>query len=287
MPGYLLINKPVGPTSHDIVDRVRRMTGEKRVGHAGTLDPFASGLLIVGVGREATREFARLVGLDKHYMATLHLGGTSDTDDRTGVISATPASLSVTPAEAGVQSVLGGETDDQAMIGSPMALGDDNKKIKAVLKKFTGKIMQLPPMYSAKKIHGKKMYELARERKTFERQPVEVEIYSMNIVNYSLPPTHYSLVLEIHCSSGTYIRALARDIGEALGCGAYLEELERTAVGPFKLEESVKADELNKDNWEKYLLSPVSVIAKSESLDTARDERRGDPAAEIALRRLD
>jgi tRNA pseudouridine55 synthase len=248
MSGFLLINKPIRPTSHDIVDRVRRMTGEKRVGHAGTLDPFASGLLIVGVGREATREFVKLVGLDKHYRATLRLGATSDTDDRTGLVATCDSGFTIKESD-----------------------------IDRVLKNFTGKIQQLPPVYSAKKIKGKKMYQLAREGKTFERQPVEVEIYSIAVVNYSLPPTPYSLVLDIHCSSGTYIRALARDIGEALGCGAYLEELERTAIGPFMLDGSVKADELNKDNWEKHLLSSADVIARSE-----QGERRGDPAAEIA-----
>ena len=143
--------------------------------------------------------------------------------------------------------------------------------------------MQVPPMYSAKKIHGKKMYELARAGKTFERKPVEVEIYSISIVNYVLSSTFYLLTVDIRCSSGTYIRALARDIGEALGCGAYLEELERTAVGPFTLKESIKADELNKDNWEKYLLSPVSVIARTPMTIGGR----GDPAAEIASRRPD
>jgi tRNA pseudouridine55 synthase len=237
MPGFLLVNKPVGPTSHDIVDRVRRMTGAKTVGHAGTLDPFASGLLIVGVGREATREFARLVGLDKHYIATLHLGGTSDTDDRTGVI--------------GTGRVAHGKWPTQ-------------KEMEDVLKKFTGKIQQLPPMYSAKKIHGKKMYELAREGKTFERQPSEVEIYSISLVNYVLRSKFYVLTLNIHCSSGTYIRALARDIGNELGTGAYLEELERTAVGPFTLEESIKADELNKDNWEQHLFIVEDVLKRIE-----------------------
>ena len=275
MFGYLLINKPIGPTSHDIVDRVRRMTGAKTVGHAGTLDPFASGLLIVGVGREATREFVKLVGLDKRYRAVLHLGATSDTDDRTGRI--TPLIMN------NEQRTM--NNSDRIVHSSSFIVHDSmptESEIHATLKKFTGKIQQLPPIYSAKKIHGKKMYELAREGKTFERQPVEVDIYSVSIVNYSLPPTPYSIILDIHCSSGTYIRALARDIGEALGCGVYLEELERTAVGPFALEESIKADELNKDNWEKYLLSPASVIARSE-----KGERRGDPAAEIASRRPD
>jgi tRNA pseudouridine55 synthase len=119
-------------------------------------------------------------------------------------------------------------------------------------------------MYSAKKIHGKKMYELAREGKTFERQPSEVEIYSISLVNYVLRSKFYVLTLNIHCSSGTYIRALARDIGNELGTGAYLEELERTAVGPFTLEESIKADELNKDNWEQHLFIVEDVLKRIE-----------------------
>jgi len=234
--GFLYINKPVGPTSHDIIDRVRRISGIRTVGHAGTLDPFASGLLIVGVGREATREFPKLVGLDKRYLATLRLGATSDTDDRTGVLA---------------NSIW------------HMANGPTKEEIDAVLKKFTGKILQIPPMYSAKKIKGKKLYELAREGKTFERAPVAIEIYSISIENYSLLPTHYSLVIDIHCSSGTYIRALARDIGEALGCGAYLEELERTAVGPFTLDEAVKMEDLTPDNWIEHLHPINSVIART------------------------
>lgn len=131
-------------------------------------------------------------------------------------------------------------------------------------------------MYSAKKIHGKKMYELAREGKTFERQPVEIEIYSIAEAKprreadpqkpeaEASPRQGSMLILDIHCSSGTYIRALARDIGEALSCGAYLEELERTAVGPFTLERAVKADELNKDNWEKYLMPVEQVLNRCQ-----------------------
>lgn len=227
MNGFLLINKPIGPTSHDIVDRVRRATGVKTVGHAGTLDPFAEGLLIVGVGREATREFPRLVGLDKHYVATLRLGATSDTDDRTGVISA-----------------------GQMANGKWPTL----ENMSAVLKKFTGKIMQLPPVYSAKKIHGKKMYELARAGLQVARSPSPVEVYGLRILDDVPRATCYELRLNVHCSSGTYIRALARDIGEELKTGAYLEELKRTAIGPFTLEESVRLDDLTLDNWTEFLL---------------------------------
>lgn len=233
--GFLIINKPAGPTSHDMVDRIRRLTGVKTVGHAGTLDPFASGVLLIGVGREATREFIKLVGLDKKYRATLRLGATSDTDDRTGRIQE-----------------------------QQLTTKFQNSDIEVVLQKFTGQIRQVPPMYSAKKIAGQRLYELAREGKTVERQPVAIEIYSIDIVNYQLPTTHSSLVLDIHCSSGTYIRGLARDIGAALGCGAYLEELERTAVGPFKIEEAAKTETLNAENWKNQLISPNEAINRCQ-----------------------
>ena len=273
MSGFILINKPVGPTSHDIVDRVRHMTGVKTVGHAGTLDPFASGLLIIGVGREATREFARLVGLDKRYRAVLHFGATSDTDDRTGVISDGHRNSPYPPLFQGRGRIPSPLFKKEGVGGVPFMFSD--KDIEQVLKRFTGKIQQLPPVYSAKKIKGKKMYELAREGKTFERQPVEVEIYSIAITKDQKPDLKPSLEfspvvlgslsLDIHCSSGTYIRALARDIGAALGCGAYLEELERTAIGPFGLDEAVRADDLNIDNWEKHLISPNQALDRCQS----------------------
>jgi tRNA pseudouridine55 synthase len=213
--------------------------------------------LIVGVGREATREFSKLVGLDKRYRAVLRLGATSDTDDRTGRI--TPWIMN------NEQRTM--NNSDRIVHSSSFIVHDSmptESEIQATLKRFTDKIQQLPPMYSAKKIHGKKMYELARAGKIVERVPVPIEIFSIDIENYSLPPTPYPLVLDIHCSSGTYIRALARDIGEALGCGAYLEELERVAVGPFTLSKAIKIDELNKDNWEKYLLTPEQTINRCQ-----------------------
>ncbi len=232
MHGFLILNKPAGPTSHDVVDRVRRLAGERRVGHAGTLDPFASGVLLVGVGREATREFSKLVGLDKRYRAVLHLGAISDTDDRTGLIKIHDSKFTI--QETGIADAL---------------------------KKFTGKIEQIPPMYSAKKIAGKKLYQLAREGKTAERKPSSVEIYSLDLVEAKPRPN--LPVLEIHCSSGTYIRALARDIGQELGCGAYLEELERTAIGPFRIEEATKLEDLNKENIEAHLIDIKTAIAKA------------------------
>lgn len=251
MSGFLLINKPTGPTSHDIVDRVRRLTGEKRVGHAGTLDPFASGLLIVGVGREATREFPKLVGMDKRYVAVLRLGAASDTDDRTGKIIVN---------DKNSHYPLFFKEGEKVFI-PPLEQGRAGRVLlDDVLKKFTGKIMQTPPMYSAKKIKGKKLYELARAGRTVERAPVPIQIYTLYPIRYTLP----FLTLDIHCGSGTYIRALARDIGEALGCGAYLEELERTAVGPFALSEAIEMEGLNKENWEKYLQPIALVLERSK-----------------------
>ena len=212
MEGFLLIDKPDGLTSHDVVNRVRRLTGEKRVGHAGTLDPFATGLLIVGVGRVATREFPKLVGLDKEYEAVFALGGSSDTDDRTGTIE-------------------------------PRAIPDGigRAAIEAVIKPLTGPIEQIPPAYSAIKIGGKKMYEAAREGKPLEAKPRAVTIYGFDLLDDLLPTTDDKRLfsVRIRCSTGTYIRSLARDLGAALGTGGYVEELRRTSVGPFAISASV------------------------------------------------
>lgn len=213
MVGFLLIDKPDGLTSHDVVNRVRRLTGEKRVGHAGTLDPFATGLLLVGVGRVATREFPKLVGLDKVYEATFALGGTSDTDDRTG-----------------------------ALTPSPAAARPSQDAIENAVRTFIGPIEQIPPNYSAIKIGGKKMYELARAGKEIERKPRAVTIHAYDVLEAD------PLRVRIACGSGTYIRSLARDLGEALGTGGYVEELRRTAIGPFQIARSVPLASLTPEN---------------------------------------
>jgi len=246
MTGFLLINKPPGPTSHDIVDKIRQISGEKRVGHSGTLDPFASGVLLMGVGREATREFPKLTGLDKRYQAVLRLGAMSDTDDRTGKIT----NIRPSPGYATLPLGQGG--------------GIQGEGLKKILQRFTGKIEQIPPMYSAKKIGGKKLYELARQGLHVARGPSHVEIFSIDIVEYFPLDTPHSITIEVHCSSGTYIRSLARDIGAELGCGAYLEELERTAVGPFRIEETVRIDDLNAANVEKYIFSTEKILARCQ-----------------------
>jgi len=215
MQNILLINKPPGPTSHDIVDDVRKITGESRVGHTGTLDPFAEGLLIVLVGREATKRQAEFLKLDKEYIATLRFGAETDTDDITG------SSLSFARDR-----------------GQKITINDT----KRVIQKFIGEISQIPPAYSAIKIKGKKAYELARKGEKPKLEPRKINIYNIKILNYEWP----LLELTVQCSSGTYIRALARDIGRDLGCGAYLEKLIRTKIGKYSLTDAVTIDALRR-----------------------------------------
>ena len=202
--GFLLVDKPVGPTSHDVVDAARRALRTRKIGHAGTLDPFASGLLILAVGA-ATKEIATFVGLDKRYDATLHLGATSDTMDSTGKVERKEC--------------------------APVA----RATFALALEGFRGGIDQVPPMYSAKKVGGKKLYELAREGKEIERKPVRVTVHELELADYAWPIAK----IRARVSSGTYVRALADDIGRALGCGAYLEELRRTSIGAHDVKDAV------------------------------------------------
>ena len=224
MSNILFINKPAGPTSHDIVDEIRKITGEKRVGHAGTLDPFAEGLLIVLVGRETTKRQAEFLKLDKEYIATLHLGVETDTDDVTGK---PVTSQATNPYPPSAHPPTGGG-------------GPNLKTIQKTLKQFTGEINQVPPEYSAIKIKGKKAYELARKGEKPKLEPRKIKIYDIKILHYEWP----LLELKIRCSSGTYIRALARDIGRYLGCGAYVEKLIRTKIGKYSLTDAVTIDAL-------------------------------------------
>ena len=209
--GFLLVDKPVGPTSHDIVDAARRVLRTRKIGHAGTLDPFASGLLILAVGAK-TKEISKYVGLDKAYEATLRLGATSDTMDRTGAVT---------------------EQKDCAPVS--------RETFEKALEGLRGGIDQVPPMYSAKKVGGKKLYELARAGETVERKPVRVTIHELELVDYAWPVAK----IRTRVSSGTYIRALADDIGKALGCGAYLEELRRTSIGSFDVKDAVAPDTID------------------------------------------
>jgi len=242
--GILLVNKPTGPTSHDIVDLIRKKTGVRRVGHAGTLDPFAQGLLIILIGKEFTKRQSEFLGMDKTYKAVIHLGATSTTDDRMGEIT---LSSFLDPRLRG---------DDKRESGHDKREGWDDKKenenskiiipnltdIQKVLTELTGTYEQLPPSYSAKKIQGKKAYELARKGIIPELKPKKITVYSLDILSYEWP----LLTIRTTVSSGTYIRALARDIGARLGCGAYCESLKRTAIGPYTLDKTIDISILDK-----------------------------------------
>ena len=208
--GLLVIDKPAGLTSHDVVQRVRRLFGTRRVGHGGTLDPDATGVLLVAIG-QATRFFPYLSKEDKVYEGRIRLGFSTDTYDASG----RPTS---------------GECAD---LPRP-------ELVSAAMKNFEGRILQTPPTFSAKKVGGKPAYKMARARKEFSLKPAEVVIGGFRLRGYQ-PPL---LEFEVTCSAGTYIRSLAHDLGRALGCGAHLDALRRTSVGPYVLGDAVPLDKL-------------------------------------------
>ncbi len=222
LTGILNIAKPAGMTSHDVVDRVRQMSGQRRVGHAGTLDPAATGVLVVCLG-QATRVAEYLMASDKVYQAQIRLGVSTDTHDAEGQVTAT--------AEVDV-----GE-----------------EEVRGTLASFVGSIQQVPPMYSALKRGGIPLYKLARRGITVEREPRPVEIHNIELLDWN-PPL---LTIRVKCSPGTYIRALARDLGQKLGCGAHLHSLTRLASGHFTLEEAVSLDELAEafaqENYQEFI----------------------------------
>ena len=205
------INKPAGITSHTVVNKLRKFYGIKKIGHAGTLDPFATGVLILLVSRESTKRSQELMKQDKIYRTKLKLGYISDTYDKDGVIQ-----------EYNIQKV------------------PTRVEIDQIIASFVGEISQIPPMYSAIKINGKKMYELARKGQTVDIPPRLVNIYNIIVLDYTYP----YLTLDIVCSSGTYIRSLGYDIGIKLETGAYLEELERRQSGEYNIENCYTLDTL-------------------------------------------
>ena len=237
MDGVLIIDKPAGMTSHDVVARVRRITGQRRVGHTGTLDPFATGVLVILVGR-ATRLAQFLSGADKEYEAVIRLGYATDTGDITGVRIGSDAGAQTTPSFS-------------------------REEIESALASRRGEIEQTPPMYSAKKIGGRKLYELARRGEEIERKSVRVNISLFE----SLAPDDdmftphedgsNDLRVRVVCSAGTYIRTLAEDFGRQLGVGAHVAELRRTRAGRFSISQAVTLDQL-------------SAMAESIKLDAAR-----------------
>jgi tRNA pseudouridine55 synthase len=223
MDGLLIIDKPEGLTSHDVVARVRRILRTRRVGHTGTLDPFATGVMVILVGR-ATR-LAQFLDKDvKEYEALVRLGFETDSGDRTGSRN----------AEFGIRN-------------EEIAKFLDKTDLDTVLEKFRGEIEQVPPMYSAKKIEGKKLYELARAGKVIERKPIKVTIHALELLSdEEIRDPRSAIRIRVVCSAGTYIRTLAGDIGKRLGTGAHLEELRRTRSGKFGLSESITLDKLER-----------------------------------------
>jgi tRNA pseudouridine55 synthase len=221
MDGFLIINKSAGPTSHDIVNQIRKITNIRKVGHAGTLDPFARGALIILIGK-ATKLQSKFMEMDKTYIGTLKLGEISDTYDITGKIKAQNSKIKI-----------------------------NEDKIQKILKTFIGEINQVPPIYSAIKIHGQTAYKMARRGEKPRLKPRKVKIYNIKILNYEWP----HLKIEVKCGKGTYIRSLAHDIGNKLGCGAYLEKLIRAKVGNFDIKKAIKPEAINDKNWTKKLIS--------------------------------
>lgn len=209
---YLLrVDKPIGPTSHDIVAIARRLLSTRRVGHTGTLDPFASGLMLLCVNR-ATRIAEFLTGMDKVYHASARLDAFTDTDDHTGERVA--------------------DNDEWQSL--------DRDRIEAAMQTLTGPIQQVPPAYSAKKKDGERLYHLARRGEVVTPDPVSVKVSTFTLTSIDLPTIEF----EVACSSGTYVRALARDLGRALGTGGYLTALRRTRVGSFDVKDAVTVEQL-------------------------------------------
>jgi len=219
MDGILSILKPVGPTSHDMVRLVKRLTNAERAGHGGTLDPQASGVLPILLGH-ATRVSEYLLDVAKVYRATISMGATSSTYDREGEI--TPA------GDAGRISL---------------------EAVREALPRFQGFILQRPPMFSAVKRHGQPLYKMARAGKEVERAERTVHVKRIDLLDWS-PPL---LTLDIECGRGTYIRSIAHELGQALGCGAYLASLERRRVGPFSIEEALTIEQLEEAAREGFL----------------------------------
>jgi tRNA pseudouridine55 synthase len=211
MGGILLVNKPADITSHDVVVEIRKLFHTKKVGHAGTLDPFATGLLLLCLD-EATRIVEYLVNRDKEYVAVMKLGESTDTQDCTGHVL------------------------EKREIPS---FSED--EISKTFAQFVGELSQVPPMFSARKVRGKRLYELARRGEVIERAAQNVRIYELEIFDITLPYIRFRVV----CSKGTYIRTLAHDIGKSLGCCAHLSVLERTRIGQFSLKDAVSLEQLS------------------------------------------
>ena len=203
-----------------------KITDIKKIGHTGTLDPFAEGLLLIAIGRESTKKITGMVKHDKEYIADLKLGFQTETMDT---------------------------ESEEEKINPEMIKKLTDEKIKKVLENFVGDQEQTPPMYSAKKINGQKLCDLARKGIEVERKPNKIKIHELEMIKFE--PEKNSLRIRVSCSSGTYIRVLAQDIGKVLEAGAYLTRLVRTKIDKYKIEDSITLDELTNDNWGKHIFN--------------------------------
>ena len=236
MNGILLVDKPADWTSHDVVAKLRGVLGERRMGHSGTLDPMATGLLVVFAGR-ATRAVSFSENHSKCYEARLRLGLTTDTQDTTGTVLET----------------------------HPVTVGAD--EVRAALEHFTGELLQLPPMYSALKVNGQKLYDLARQGKTVERKPRAITVYELELLEQSAPD---EFALRVVCSKGTYIRTLCHDLGQALGCGGCMAALRRTMAAGFRIEEAVTLERAQEER--EALLLPLDEYFRACPRFTVQNE---------------
>ncbi|HEX9834909.1 MAG TPA: tRNA pseudouridine(55) synthase TruB [Mycobacterium sp.] len=247
-PGLVVVDKPAGMTSHDVVGRTRRIFGTRKVGHAGTLDPMATGVLVVGIER-ATKILGLLTATDKSYAATIRLGQTTSTEDAEGEVLQTVSAASVTETQ-----------------------------IEAAVAPLRGEIDQIPSAVSAIKVGGQRAYKLAREGQTVELAPRKVRIDRFDVLDVRRNGGLLYVDVEVDCSSGTYIRALARDVGEALAVGGHLTGLRRTRVGRFGLEQAVTLDDLAEQPRLSYSLDDACLLAfprRDLSGDEAEDTRHG------------
>ena len=257
--GVLVVDKPVGMTSHDVVQAIRMGTGIRRAGHTGTLDPRASGVLVILVG-PAVRLSEYVSASDKRYQAVIRLGASTDTYDADGRFTQqTDAPISVT-----------------------------ERQFEETLKQFVGEIEQTPPPYSAVKVQGRRAYDMARQGEEVDLAPRKITVHHLEVLEWAPP----EVVVDIHCSSGTYVRSLANDMGNALGCGAYLIGLRRTKSGRFSLRDATPLRKLQEafqaGNWYQLLIPAAEALADWPAIELDPDQvdaiKHGHriPAAESA-----
>jgi tRNA pseudouridine55 synthase len=240
--GVLVVDKPIGLTSHDVVQVIRRGTGIRRAGHTGTLDPRASGVLVVLIG-PAVRLSEFVSASDKRYQATIHLGSATDTFDADGRVTGSYSVENIT-----------------------------EEYFNEILQQFVGEMEQVPPPYSAVKIKGRKAYEMAREGEEVELAPRIINVYSLEVLEWAPPEA----VIDVYCSSGTYVRSLANDLGKALGAGAHLVGLRRTKSGRFTLRDAVPLRRLQESfdagNWYRYLIPAAEALADWPMVELDADQ---------------